>query len=134
MDFVDFVLRGLTEGFHIGYSSEAGLQSSAHNHPSLLANKHVVSEYIGTEVAAGQMVGPLLPQLFSTVHCSPVGLVTKGKETGHWRMIVDLSCPHGRSANDGIHPDLAFLQYSSVDDAVRFIHTLGCGHSSLRLI
>ena len=60
-DFVSFVLRGLTEGFHIGYSLEAGLHSSAHNHPSSHANEHVVSEYMGTEVAAGWMVGPLLP-------------------------------------------------------------------------
>ena len=123
---VNFVLWGLTEGFHISYPSVAGLHSSAHNHPSSLANEHVVSEYIGTEVAAGQMVGPMLPQLFSTVHCSPVGYVPKGKGMGHWRMIVGLSCPHGRSINDGIHPNLASLQYSLVDNAVHFIYMLGC--------
>lgn len=42
-------------------------------------------------------------------------------------MIVDLSFPHSRSVNDGIHPDLAPLQYASVDDTVRFIHMLGRG-------
>ena len=88
VECVGCVLWGLTEGFHIGYSSEAGLHSSAHNHPSSLTNEPVVSEYIGTEVAAGRMVGPQLPQLFSTVHHSPVGLIPKGRGTGRWTYLA----------------------------------------------
>ena len=36
------------------------------------------------------------------MHRSPIGLVPKS--SGGFRMIVDLSSPHGRSVDDGIDP------------------------------
>ena len=42
-----------------------------------------------------------------------------------WRMIVDLSFPHGNNANDGIPPELCSLAYASKDDAVKHILQLG---------
>ena len=71
------------------------------------------------------MVGPLPTAMTDVVHCSPTGLVPKGRESGQWRMIVDLSYPSGRSVNDGIAPPLCSLKYASVDDALRFITRLG---------
>ena len=72
------------------------------------------------------MVGPL-PDNISNIQCSPIGLVPKGRNTGRWRMIVDLSCPEGRSVNDGILPSHCSLQYAAVQDALRFITILGRG-------
>ena len=116
------------EGFHVGYQApETGLRSSVHNHPSSLANRQVVANYVAQEVAAGSMVGPLTGATGRVVHCSPVGLVPKGRGTGQWRMIVDLSHPFGRSVNDGISPLLCSLWYSSLDDALLFIKQLGEG-------
>ena len=115
-------------GFHVGYSSQgAGLRSSSRNHPSSLANSQVILSYIHDEVTASQMVGPLAVQMRDVVHCSPIGLVPKGRGSGLWRMIVDLSYPEGRSVNDGIPPGLCSLKYSSVDDALPFIRRLGHG-------
>ena len=51
---------------------------------------------------------------------SPVGLVPKS-EPNQWRLIVDLSYPHGHSINDGIPNELASVSYASVDDAVQLI-------------
>ena len=42
-------------------------------------------------------------------------------------MIVDLSYPSSRSVNDGINPDWCTLNYSSVNDVVRFVLGLGQG-------
>ena len=61
-EFVSFILHGLVQGFHVGYnvmSSGARLRSGCHNHPSSLANAQVVRDYIGEEILAGRMVGPL---------------------------------------------------------------------------
>ena len=126
-EFSRFILRGLSDGFHIGYFSQShSLRSSLTNHPSSLANPQVISTYLTEEVAAGRMVGPLSPDA-DDIHCSPIGLVPKGRDTGLWRMIVDLSHPDGRSVNDGIAPPQCSLQYSAVEDALQFITTLGHG-------
>ena len=104
-DFSSFILRGLLEGFHIGYTSQTRpLRTATRNHPSSLANPQAVSAYIRSEATAGRMVGPLINT--EGVHCSPIGLVPKGRGTGAWRMIVDLSYPNGMSVNDGIAPSL----------------------------
>ena len=125
-DFSSFILRGLLEGFHIGYTSQTRpLRTATRNHPSSLANPQAVSAYIRSEATAGRMVGPLINT--EGVHCSPIGLVPKGRGTGAWRMIVDLSYPNGMSVNDGIAPSLCSLTYSSVDDAIQFITKLGRG-------
>ena len=127
-EFAGFVLRGLVEGFHVGYlSHQAALRSSSRNHPSSLANSRVISCYIQDEVAGGRMAGPLSAQVVEMVHCSPTGLVPKGRGTGQWRMIVDLSYPTHGSVNDGIARQLCSLRYSSLDDAVHFISMLGPG-------
>ena len=125
-EFATFIIRGLSSGFHIGYSSRtANLRASTRNHPSSAANRHTVSHYIAEETAAGRMSGPLSVQAYHNIHCSPIGLVPKGRGTGQWRMIVDLSYPTGRSVNDGIPKSLCTVSYASIDDAVCFITTLG---------
>ena len=124
------LLRGLGDGFHVGYQA---LPSSLHcvtrNHPSSLANYQVVESYIANEIAGGRMVGPLVGLLRDAVHCSPIGLVPKGMNTGQWHMIVDLSCPAGGSVNSGIAEPWSpcSLSYSSLDDATMFVRLLGPG-------
>ena len=134
-DFVTFILFGLATGFRIGFGSHPSgpLQSARRNHPSVSECTQAVSQYIGEECVGGRMVGPVLTGVSSQVHCSPIGLVPKGRDSGRWRMIVDLSHPHGRSVNDGIDSELCSLQYASVDDAVRFLLTLGQGSSLIKV-
>ena len=110
----------------MGYRHQgATLRSSGRNHPSSLANCEVISMYIQEEVLAGRIVGPLAPCVHNWIHCSLIGLVPKGRGTGWWRMIVDLSCPEGTSINDGISSDLCSLKHSLVEDALQFIRGLG---------
>ncbi len=125
--FVTFVLQGLTHGFHIGFTRRRGLslRSSSRSHQSVSACPQAVSQYIGDECEAGRMVGPLPSTLSAQVHCSPIGIVPKGRNTGRWRMIVDLSYPEARSVNDGIDPDLCSLRYASIDEALQFILLFG---------
>ena len=81
-EFASFIIQGLTHGFHIGYLSQLGaLRSSARNHPSSLANRHIVSHYLTSEVSAGRMVDPSLTRTYQHIHSSPIGLVSKGGGT-----------------------------------------------------
>ena len=122
-EFARFVLQGMSQGFHVGYSLRSGgLRSSFRNHPSSMVNCQVVSRY---EVAAGCLFSPLTAQIWDDIHCSPISLMPGGRNTEQWRMNVDLSYQGGRSVNDGIAKPLCSLQYSSADDAVQFIEALG---------
>ena len=75
----------------------------------------------------------MLGSVVSQVHCSPIGLVPKGRNTGRWRMIVDLSYLLASSVNNGINPDQCSLQYSSMDDAIHFVVGLGPGTLLLKV-
>ncbi len=44
---------------------------------------------------------------------------------GKWRLILDLSFPHGRSVNDGIVREWCSLQYATVDQAVARVMQVG---------
>jgi len=49
------------------------------------------------------------------------------KKNGKWCMIHHLSAPQGRSINDFIPGDEFSLWYSTVDDAINCLLTLGVG-------
>ena len=116
----------------VGYQCPGiSLQPRGRNHPSSLANPQVVSSYIQSEVQAHWMVGPIPSPARNFIHCSPVGLVPKGRNCGRWRMIVDLSSPHTWSVNDGILESLCSLKYPTVNDAIKFISLLGRNTSKL---
>lgn len=76
---------------------------------------------------AGRVAGPFklppLPQL----HVSPFGVIPKSHQPGKWRLILDLSSPHGHSVNDGIPKDPFSLHYITVDDAIKALVELGPG-------
>lgn len=46
---------------------------------------------------------------------------------GKWRLITDLSSPHGQSVNGGIDPTLCSLTYITVDNMAGIIAKLGKG-------
>lgn len=49
-----------------------------------------------------------------SVQISPIRVLLK-RETGAWRLIVDLSSPEGQSVNDGVDKALCSLEYFTVD-------------------
>ena len=123
--FVSVILRGLNEGFPIGFdSARCSSRSVARDHPSSLCYSNIVTQYIAHKVSLGRLVGPVSPLGVPTI---PIGLIPKRHEPNSWRMIVDLSCPSGSSVNDGTDPLLASIHYASVDNAVKIICSLGPG-------
>ncbi len=70
-------------------------------------HSQVVEEYL-KECSAGRVVGPLSLRDFPYVQVSPFGVIPKSTP-GKWRLIVDLSSPHGGSVNNGIDSNLCSL-------------------------
>ena len=126
--FADYILRGITAGFHIGADrSVLSLQKSPGNMPSTRQLPHLVREHIHEEMAAGRVLGPLPAHLSPLCHSSPIGLIPKPHQPGKWRLIVDLSSPHGHSVNDAISYDTCHMHYASVFDAADLVLQLGRG-------
>ena len=96
---------------------------------SAIEHPQIVTDYIRGELAShhlhlvGLTSSPNLPR----VHLSPLGVIPKKDRPDCWRLIMDLSSPHGHSVNDGITKELCSLHYSSIDEAATQIAALGPG-------
>ncbi len=108
--------------------------TSSYQHPL------VVEAELQKELSAGRIRGPFQFRPLPLLRCSGLGVVPK--KAHKWRMIMHLSAPTGASINDFIPGESYSLQYSSVDDAVRLLLSLGEGalmakvdlHAAFRMI
>ena len=126
--FVGYILRGIEQGFRIGYSgNREQLRAAKHNMLSAGEHPEVVSKYLEEEWQMGRigLAGTLEEAKMLGIHCSPFGVIPKKSKPGKWRLIVDLSAPAGHSVNDGIEKELSSLHYISIDDVVACIIRLG---------
>lgn len=128
-DFISYILEGINCGFRVGFDHSRSLYPSRHNMPSAKDHGKVVESYLAGEVSAGRIIGPLSACTTSKVKAqiNRLGVVPKGRASGKWRLITDLSFPEGRSINDGIDPLVCSLRYTTVDKVVRAAGCLGVG-------
>ena len=125
-----FLLSGIREGFRIGFRRSAPLHSASRNMQSALDHPEVVQAYLDSECARGRMLGPFSASARGSLpprHINRFGVIPKGRNTGKWRLITDLSFPPGLGVNDGIDRDLCSLTYTSVDRVAEVIATLPRG-------
>ena len=126
-DLVQFMLDGICNGFHIGFTKPpSSLKAARSNLEGAREHPGVVTDYLSTEISLGRVAGPFPPRAVPQVHISRFGVIPKG-QTGKWRLIVDLSHPKGHSVNDGIPKPLCSLQYVTIDEAVKGIIQFGRG-------
>jgi len=125
--FAGYILSGLESGFRVGFDYHHELLPAKHNMPSALEHSEVVERYLGEERAAGRILGPLDKNRTPRLQVNRFGVIPKGRASGKWRLITDLSFPDGGSMNDGISPPLCTLTYTSVDRVARAAHQLGPG-------
>ena len=124
---VQFFLRGVSEGFRIGFSAPLlTLRPARRNIPSALDHPEVVDRYLQNEVALRRVAGPF-PYHACVGHVSSIGVIPKSHQPNKWRLIFDLSHPKGHSVNDGIPRELSTMAYVTIDDAIRKIMQLGPG-------
>ena len=122
--FAQFLERGLTHGFRIGFDRSKPLKPAKQNLSSIRDNPSAVERYINDEVASGKLQP--VPRS-KAAHISPIGIIPKRNQLGKFCLIVDLSSPSGHSINDGIDPSLCSLKYASVAQAADMVRHLGKG-------
>ena len=120
--WVSRLLLGITQGVDIGYVGPRE-PTNARNLPSAHMHPQVVEAELQKEVQAGQIRGPFHRRPLPALRCSGLGVVPK--KANKWRMIQHLSARAGSSANDFIPKEAFSLHYSSMDDAVRILITMG---------
>ena len=126
-EFTDYLVRGMTEGFRIGFNyQECTCRSAKRNMLSAIQNPQVVGYYLDLECKLGRIVGPLDIGIHG-INVNRFGVIPKPHQPGKWRLIVDLSYQKGASVNDGIESDLCSLSYVSIDDAVSAVLLRGRG-------
>ena len=127
---VNFLLNGFTQGFDIGYR---GPITTGFRRNLLSARTHhrEVSAALAKEVSRGHIAGPFEASPFPVLHGSPLGAVEKHDTS--YRIILDVSSPHGESVNDGIDQLEYSVWYQIFDDAVDLVCALGVGTSMVKV-
>ena len=127
--FVQYLLGGIRDGFRIGTSGSHGCRQAKRNLRSAYEHPEIIAAYFTCEMQLGQAIRlPLAASLsLPNLQISPFGVIPKRNRPDKWRLIVDLSSPEGFSVNDELDRALCSITYSSVDDAVAIIRTLGPG-------
>ena len=130
-EFAEFLRRGITYGFRIGFNRATSLRPMSGNLSSVSQHPAVVDKYIQAEVASHKLLlaTPIDAQTgnLETVHRSPIGIIPKPHQPGKFRLIVDLSSPHGYSVNEGVKSQFCSLEYTSVDTAALLVRQHGKG-------
>ena len=103
------------------------LKPARKNMHSALLHKEVVDKYLLEEMQEKHVVGPFYPSEVRQVQVNRFGVIPKGHQSNKWRLIIDLSHPTGASVNDGIHKQLATMEYIKIDDAIQQVLCLGPG-------
>ena len=120
-------MPSVLHGIDIGFSPQSPLTSARKNRASAYEHPEVVDAYLRNEVSLSRVSGPFGSSPLPDLHIRIFGVTPKAGQPGKWRLILDLSSPHGSSVNDGIDPDLFSLQYIKFDDIVMMVTNLGRG-------
>ena len=79
-----YVLRGLSEGFRIGFQYKTRELQQSHRN-MLITHPAIVSEYIAKEIEANRLA-VFSPEeaAAAAIHCSPIGIIPKKSKPGKW--------------------------------------------------
>ena len=130
VQFRDFVLAGISQGFRVGFDWSSPLSSTNRNIPSASKHPQEVQEFIRKEICNGNCIGPLSSTLLSngqSLQINHIGVVPKGHTPDRWYIITDLTFPHGWSVNDGIAGGMCSLEYTTVGKVAGAALALGRG-------
>ena len=98
-EWVEALLEGMRQGFRIGIQKTPRCRASPSNSPSARQHSEVIHQYVQDQLKKGYMAGPFPPAECAHIITSSMAVIPK-KAAGKWRVIVDMSSPHGASVND----------------------------------
>ena len=124
---VVYVLEGPQHGFRLRFQPARRLKPTKKNKPSALQSPKVTDNHLATEVARGRVAGPFPSPPLPNLQVSSFGVIPKIGQPSKWRLIVDMSSPHGSSVNDGIDSGEFSMHYIHLDQIINMIAKHGPG-------
>ena len=124
-DEAAYLWEGFNYGFKIPYTGERSARISK-NHGSALQQPDIIRNRLEEEVKLGRVAGPFDIPPIDNLIVSPIGLVPKSTP-GEFRLIFDLSYPHGASINSGISKEDSSVIYTNFDEVIRMVREEGAG-------
>ncbi|CAC5420125.1 unnamed protein product [Mytilus coruscus] len=118
------LLDGFRNAFSLQYSGPRTLFISKNLKSAELLKTETHSK-LNKETTLGRMSGPFKNMPISTLRTSPIGMVNKSD----WslRLIMHLSFPNGCSVNDFVDPNETSVKYTSFDEVIDMVSSLGKG-------
>ena len=116
--FASDLLHDLQWGCRLGYTGPCAPRVTP-NLKSATLHPQAVSDALAKEVTCSHTAGPFQEPPIQNLQCSPLGVLPK--KDGTWRIIMDLSSPHGSSVNDFISKDTYTLHYATFDQALALV-------------
>jgi len=121
---IKLLINGFRLGFRIPSLIPPQTLSNYTNHKTTASNPIEVSSKLSKELKLGRIAGPFTAPPLHSFICSPLGLIPK-KNPGEFRLIHDLSFPHGASVNDFIDPAFTQVHYEDLDHCIDLLQQLG---------
>ena len=122
-DEIEFLKKGFSEGFDIGYEGPSNRQSTAENIPLTVGSKTELWNKLMKEVKLKRVAGPYAKIPFENYVQSPIGLVPKAGSSDQTRLIFHLSFDKGedgiKSINHFTPKEYCSVKYRDLDYAVR---------------
>ena len=119
------LLSGLNHGFSLHYDGPDRTRISR-NHQSALQLPQIVEAKLAHEIALGRMAGPFNQPPFPNYQAHPLGLVPKA-QPNKYRLIHDLSFPHGDSINSHVSREFTSVTYETLDRVIELARSIGPG-------
>ena len=114
-DDKDYIVQGFSQGFDLGIDPGKTCTVSK---PTHTCRKELLVK-LEDEIEKGYLLGPFEHTPLDELITSPVCVVPKSN--GKWRLIFNLSDPHGSSVNDAIFEDKRTVRYCSINDVAAYI-------------
>ena len=119
----DFIIKGFTEGFRIGYIGTPVARTAKNNDSINLLQKEAEAK-INNELSAGRIRGPFPSSPLNNFISSPLS-ITEKKEQNKFRLLHNLSYPYdATSVNANIPTSASSVKFSSVNDAINALKPL----------
>ncbi len=116
-------MKGFLYGFDIG-ASPVQARTAFRNCVLAFQMLEIIDAYLKEEMQFGAIAGPFQSSPIEGLIINRFGVIPK-TTPGKWRLITDLSYPHGESVNDLIADEEAAVCYEGIPNAISNIMRLG---------
>ena len=109
------IIEGIRFGFKLGIDNALVLKSSKGSH-----GNRELWQCMTKEIELGRIFGPFCEPPLPNLHVSPVQAIPK-KTPGKYRLIHNLSAPHGSSVNEAIPNEVKSVTFCKISEVVDFL-------------